>query len=488
MLWTGPFDPQLLRFVRILNPVARAYVYLYDTRGTLNAALDQWGLQKGTRMLQRIRVAALAVVLGAGTLTLAPTAATAATAPAISDVTVSPAAPVVFDSPVNVTFTFTTTDATDAGLKLNGQTVDVSSSPAGGGLKWTGTKSLGPGRYNYAATAQGTPPAVKSGSFIVTKAVTTSFGDFDASPDLVDKGDDIRVTGRLLADGRGFGGQSVSIAFRARGSNDYREVAKVTSGRGGWFGTRVKAEATGWWRASFSATGTAKGSVSESDRVDVKRADLASHLVGFDARPEPVDKGDRLAFTGSLRVDGRGGLAGQRVSVFFKADGSRRWEYVTSDVTSRHGRFWATTRAQTSGWWRAQYAGTRGVNGSTSGADWVRVNQPAPEPEPSKADTRLTKFNAYPEPVKRGRYLKFKGKLQIDDEGSWEGYEGKVGLYFKPLGSRKWQYVKTTWSSESGRLYTRAKAWRSGYWKFVFGGDEDAYGDDSRRDYVRVRR
>lgn len=172
------------------------------------------------------------------------------------------------------------------------------------------------------------------------------------------------------------------------------------------------------------------------------------------------------------------------MAITFRADGSDRWEYVTSDVTSRSGRFWASTSAQTSGWWRAEFRGASGIRGSVSDGDWVRVNQPPP----SKADSRLIKFNAYPEPVKRGKYLKFKGKLQIDDDGFWEGYQGKVRLYFKPKGADSYQYVKSTWSTGSGNLYTKVKAWKSGYWKFVFRGDGDAYGDTSRRDYVRVKR
>ncbi|MGW3347547.1 hypothetical protein ACWDA3_29975 [Nonomuraea rubra] len=444
-------------------------------------------------MLQRIRVAALALVLGvSGTIALATPAASAAPTPTITKVELSPAAPVVvFDSDVSVTFTFTTTNATTAALKLNGDTVNVTSTAVTGGLKWTGTKSFGPGaagKWNYAATATGDGGSVtQSGSFDVVRALTTTFGDFDASPDLVDRGDTIRVTGRLLADGKGYEGQSVSITFRERGSDSYREVAKVTTGRGGWFGARVQANATGWWRAEFAATATARASVSDADRVDVRRANLGSRIDGFDARPEPVDKGDRLWFSGALRVEGRGGLAGQRVSIFFKAEGSRRWEYVTSDVTGRHGRFGASAEAVTSGWWRAEYRGTRGVNGSVSRPDWVTVNQPAPPPV-EKADTRLIKFNAYPEPVKRGKYLRFRGVLQVDDEGSWEGYSGKVALFFKPLGSKKWQFVKTTGSGDSGRLYTKVKAWKSGHWKFVFSGDGDTYGDHSRTDYVRVKR
>ncbi|MFB4285373.1 MULTISPECIES: hypothetical protein [unclassified Nonomuraea] len=443
-------------------------------------------------MLQRIRVAALALVLAAGALASAPATATAAPAPTISDVGISPAPPiVVFDTDVSVTFTFTTTNATTADLKLNGDPVTVTSAAVSGGLKWTGTKSFGAGavgKWSYTATAHGDGDASKSGTFDVVRALDTKIADFDAGPDLVDRGDTIRVTGRLLAGGKGYDGQSVSITFRGRGSDSYREVTKVTTGRGGWFGARVRADATGWWRAEFATTATARGTVSDADRVDVRRGNRASSIAGFDARPEPVDKGDKLTFTGALRVEGRDGVSGQRVAVYFRADGSHRWEYVTSAVTGRHGRFWASASAQTSGWWRAEYRGARGVNGSVSDADWVRVVQPAPPPSVDKADTRLIKFNAYPEPIKRGKYLRFRGALQIDDEGSWEGYAGKVALYFKPVGSKKWQYVKSTWSGDSGRLYTKVRAWKSGHWKFVFGGDEDTYGDDSRRDYVRVKR
>ncbi|MDP4508226.1 hypothetical protein [Nonomuraea turcica] len=452
-------------------------------------------------MLQRIRVAALAVIVGAGALVaLAPTAATAAPAPILTPVGISPSPPIdVTKGAVTATFSFLTKNAGKAELMLKppGEVsvespVTLTPSPHGTWTKWTGTKSFdsaNAGKWSWRALAQGDGDASRSGTFevVVKKVLDTKIVDFDARPDLVDRGDLIKVSGRLLADGEGYPGQSVSITFRERGSDTYREVTKVTTGRGGWFGATVRANATGWWRAEFAGTSAAKPSVSDADRVDVKRRNLGSKIVGFDARPEPVDKGDKLSFTGALLVEGRGGVAGERVSIFFKAGGSSRWEYVTSDVTGRHGRFWVSAEAVTSGWWRAEYAGTRGVNGSVSAGDWVTVEQPAPPPV-EKADTRLFKFNAYPEPIKRGRYLKFTGKLQIDDEGSWEGYSGKVALFFKPLKSKKWQYVKSFWSSDSGRLYTKVKAWNSGHWRFVFGGDEDTYGSSSRKDYVRVKR
>jgi 5-hydroxyisourate hydrolase-like protein (transthyretin family) len=447
-------------------------------------------------MLQRIRVAALAIALGAGALVLVPTAATAAADPVITRVEINPGPPVdVTNGAVTATFSFATKGADKAELQLKppgdisvGKPVDLTSAKNGDWTKWTGTKSFdssNTGTWSWLAIAGG---ASRGGTFevVAKKVLDTKIVDFDASPDFVDRGDLVKVSGRLLADGKGYGAQSVAITFRARGADAYREITKVTTGADGSFSATVRARETGWWRAEFAATSGAKGSVSDADRVDVRRGDLSSRIAGFDARPEPVDKGDRLTFTGALQVEGRDGVAGERVSIFFRAGGSHRWEYVTSDVTGRDGRFWASATAQTSGWWRAEYSGTRGVRGSVSGADWVEVNQPAPAP--AKADTRLIKFNAYPEPVKRGKYVKVAGKLQIDDEGSWAGYSGKVALYFKRAGSHKWEYVKTTRSSESGRLYTKVKAWNSGSWRFVFAGDEDAYGDTSRSDYVRVKR
>ncbi|TDD31370.1 hypothetical protein E1286_45015 [Nonomuraea terrae] len=435
-------------------------------------------------MLQRIRVAALALVLGAGTLALSPVPATAAPAPTISQVSVSPASPiVVFDADVAVTFTFTTTNAAAAALKVDGAPVAVTSAPDVGGLKWTGTKSFGPGaagRHAISATAQGDGEVSTSGSFQVARALTTAIRDFDAGPDVVDPGDTVKLSGVLVADRRGYAGQSVSITFRERGSDAYREVAKVTTGRGGWFGTRVRAGATGWWRAEFAATATARGSVADADRVDVRR-ELDSRIFRFDARPERVEQGDRLTFTGALTVERRGGAPGRRVAIAFKADGSSRWQHVTSVTTGRDGRFRASATARSSGWWRAEYRGGHGVDGSVSAADRVRV-------DPARAEARLIAFDARPEPVKRGRTLTVTGLLQAGDDGSWRGHRAKVALLFKPVGAGTWQYVKSTWSNGGGRLATTIRAWNSGHWKFAFGGDPRTHGDDSRTDYVRVRR
>ncbi|MEW9549205.1 hypothetical protein [Nonomuraea sp. NPDC050783] len=455
-------------------------------------------------MLQRIRVAAFAVLIGAGGLVaLAPATATAASQETvvIGRVQITPKPPIdVTSGPVTATFTFFTKNADAATLQLKPpagvytSAGDLTRTPVRGWIKWTGTKKFETsptGTWSYLATATGggqEKSATGTFEVAVKKPADTSFAGFGVRPGVAGRGDVVRVSGRLLADGEGYRGQSVSVQFRGRHSGDFREVAKVTTGNGGWFATGVRAWRSGSFRAVFTATAAAKGSVSDLAGLVIRHRAVDSTIAGFDARPEPVAKGDTLTLTGSLRAEGRGGLAGQRVSVFFRAAGSTRWEYVTSAVTGRHGFFRASATAAASGWWRAQYAGTRGVNGTAGDADWVTVTQPAPPPEETRADTRLTAFNAYPEPVKRGKYLKFRGKLQISDEGTWEGYAGKVALFFKKAGSKKWEYVKSFRSGGGGHLYVKARAWDSGRWRFTFKGDGDAYGSTSRTDYVRVIR
>ncbi|GAA3141992.1 hypothetical protein [Nonomuraea roseoviolacea] len=449
-------------------------------------------------MLQRIQTAAVVLAMGAGGLVLAP-AASAAAAPAVTKVDVDPGPPIVVsDKAVTATFSFATKDAGSAELQLKppgvsaGSPITLTSKPFGQWTRWTGSRAFeakDAGTWNVLAVAHGSGGSGEksvTGTFEVRKTLDTKIVDFDADPDRVSRGDTIKVSGTLLAGGKGYAGQSVTITFREQGTDAYRHVAKVATGPGGAFGARVRAETTGWWRAEFGGTTEAASSVSDTDRVDVRAGDRDTDIAGFDAAPEPVDKGDTLRFTGALRSDGDG-VPGQRVSVLFKAQGSDRWEYVTSDVTGRHGRFLASATATGSGWWRAVFRGARGFDGSSSDADWVRVDRPTPPPA-EKAGTRVVAFNAYPEPVKRGKYLKVRGLLQIDDEGTWEGYAGKVALYFKPAHARSWQYVKTTRSGDSGKLWTKVKAWKSGSWKFVYAGDGDTYGDTSRADYVRVVR
>ncbi|MFC5819785.1 hypothetical protein [Nonomuraea harbinensis] len=442
--------------------------------------------------LQRIRTIAVAMAVGAGALVLTPPASAqvnTAAAPAVTKVTLNPASPVVlFESTAKVTFTIQAKDAEKATMVFTPP--GVSTQPIIEAKK-VGTdtfqveRSVGTvGTWNYTATAvKGDETGQLKGTFDVKKALETKIVRFDANPDRVTKGDRVRLSGQLRAGDQGYGGQEVAISFRSRGSDDFRKVTTDKTSRNGWFSASVKPWRSGEWRAEFAGNAEAKASVSDSDGVRVRPRTIDTRIVGFDAYSEPVVKGDKLRFKGTLQADDRRALRGERVTIQFRAVTSRQWTDVTGDRTSRHGRFHASTTAEQSGWWRAVYAGDRRVDGSVSGPDFVRVTEPV-----EKADTRVLGFNAYPEPVKRGRDLKIWAQLQVDDDGTWKGYKGKVDLYFKSNRSDEYRLVKSAWSSDSGRLFTEVRAWTSGRWRFVYEGDDRTNGDTSRSDYVRVRR
>jgi len=450
-------------------------------------------------MQQRMRAIAVALAMAAGALALANPAAAKA-APDAVKLRVDPGRITVGDSPVKATFTFYTRNAEKAEIQIKAPgigaptSLKLKRSTEGRLTKWTATEEFDStsraGRWNVLAIAHadGAEDSTRR-SFEVVHVKNTRITGFDARPESrVEKGDRITVSGRLqIADGDdwdGYRGRTVTITFRDRGTDAYRHVKKVRTGKGGWFKARVRADESGWWRAEYDGDRRARGSVSDTDYVRVQKRTRYSRIVGFDASPEPVAKGKRLTFRGTLQVGDRrdwDAHRGQRVDILFKADGSKRWERVAVDRTDRRGRFHARAEAETSGWFKAVYDGRRGVRGADSRGDHVKVVQP-------KADTRIVGFDAYREPAKRGGHLHFKGRLQVKENGSWEGLKADVKLYFKARGSDEYRPVKTVRTSGSGWFRTAHKVWRSGHWKVVYGGDRDTERSESARDYVHVRR
>lgn len=460
-------------------------------------------------MFQRIRAVVVALAMGAGALAMAPpaTAAQGAQTPAIESVGVSPApVEVTSGTPVPVTFSAVTSDDATKVIgwlkpKLGVETrfeLSKSTDNAGAGkTKWTATRDIGRAhgaqKWTFGAVAvKGSEEsAPKSTEFDVKQVYATRIVGFDADPDLVNKGATVTVSGRLQIDKggwRGLVGEKVAITFRPKGGDTYRHVATIGTGRHGTFSVGLRVHETGWWRAEYDGAAQAHKTVSDTDRVDVRAPLKDTRIVDF-AVPAKVVKGDAVTWRGHLQVDDRNrwrGLAGQKVLILFTTNKSNKWQHVATSWTDRHGRFSGDLQAKWSGWWKAVYEGGSGVKSTASGEKYVKVVNPTPPPPPEKVDSRLIKFNAYPEPVRFGRYLKFRGNLQIEDDFGWQGHRAKVGLYFKAKGTKKWKFVKTTWSTGSGKLYTRVKATKSGYWRFYFRGDGDSYKSYSKSDYVRI--
>jgi hypothetical protein len=461
-------------------------------------------------MFQRIRAVVVALALGAGALAMAPpaTAAQGALAPpTLESVSVSPSpVEVTSGSPVAVTFSAVTSDdATKVtgwlkpriGVETQFELTKTTDDVGAGKVKWAAKRDVGRAfgtqKWTFRALAAkgDEQSAPKSTEFVVKQVFATRIVDFDADPDLVDKGATVVLSGRLQIDKngwRGLGGEKVAITFRPKHGDTYRHVATIQTGRHGSFAVGLQVHETGWWRAEYAGTAQTHPTVSDTDRVDVKVPLKETRIIDF-AVPAKVDKGDALAWQGRLLLEDRHGWrghSGQKVLIVFQTDGSSTWQHVATSWTDGQGRFSGKVEAKASGKWKAVYEGASGVKGTASDEKYVKVVDPTPPPPPEKVDSRLIKFNAYPEPVRYGRYLKFRGVLQIDDEFGWRGHRAEVGLYFKAKGTKSWKFVKTTWSTGSGKLYTRVQATKSGYWRFYFRGDGDSYKSYSKSDYVRI--
>ncbi|GIH72100.1 hypothetical protein [Sphaerimonospora thailandensis] len=450
-------------------------------------------------MLKRIHALVAAVAMGGAMFIALPAAATTAP-PAPEHLAVSPNPVIVStDAGTTATFTFETADTGSARLvDPHGHHVSLTVSGTG---TYTATRTFTsadrPGWWKLVATATKDGESTRATQPFQVKVQVqraTSL-DFDASPDRVGRGDRVNLRGTLkVKEGawQGYRDQRVNIMFKPLGGS-YSRVATVTTDSHGRFWTNERAWRSGWWRAEFAGTSDSQAAVSDSDRVDVRASARDSRITGFDASPEPVADGGTLHLRGTLQIGDRwdwDGHRGQRVKIMFKPDGGYGWRYVTSDRTDYRGRFQADVTATASGWWRAEYAGSYGVRGSVSTADHVRVRTPEPPVVviPRSAATRIVKFNAGPEPVKRGRTMYFRGTLQIWDRG-WDGYgHQKVIVQFKKAGTHRWKTVRHTWTNGSGKFYTKKKASRSGTWRVVFAGNADAKRSYSHRDYVWVRR
>ncbi|WP_067175587.1 hypothetical protein [Microtetraspora niveoalba] len=442
-------------------------------------------------MLKRISAVAAALAIGGVAFVAAPAGATAAPA-APTALQASPDPVVVSDGGGRTaTFGFTAGEGTGSARLVDPSGKNVPLTVSGGPAytaSYTFKFSDEPGAWKLVAAATKDGATAESSRAFSVHWITDL--DFSASPDVVDRGGRVWLSGALkYREGgawKAYDKQSVRIAFKPVGGS-YGTVRTVTTDGYGRFRVAQNVDRSGWWRAEYAGSAETEGTVSDSDRVDVRERARTSR-VSFDASPEPVNVGGTLRLRGKVEAGAWRSwdpVRGAKVDLLFKADGSYSWRRVTSAWTGRDGGFAADVTANASGWWRAEYAGRSGLRGSYAD-DHVEVVRPQPQP-PASLDTRVISFDAYPEPVRYGRYLSFKGKLQAWD-GHWTGYgHQKVTVWFKTKHG-SWKYVKSTWTNGSGKFWTKTKATRSGYWKVVFAGNDEADGSSSARDWVRVRR
>jgi hypothetical protein len=186
---------------------------------------------------------------------------------------------------------------------------------------------------------------------------------------------------------------------------------------------------------------------------------------------------------GAIRVKGRlsasaGPLPTGSVRLQQSSDGRTGWTTVatvTADVT---GAF--DTRRKLShptGYLRLYYPGS--ADATTAKTSVLHL---------TRTVTRITGFNASPEPVRKGRTLTVTGILQRKKGSGWAALSGQhVTIRFRAAGSTTSTYMATATTGKDGRVTVTFTAKRDGTWYAVYTATSGYLDTVSAGDYVDVR-
>lgn len=269
-------------------------------------------------------------------------------------------------------------------------------------------------------------------------------------------------------------------------------IATATTDATGRFSVKVVVPGWGQWTAHANP---GAGDFAQVDAQVRVKASYRTAIVDFRTTTPRVAARGKATLTGRvLRRNATAALTpvgGGDVSVYFAPDG-KKWVYQGSVRTTADGRFTTSKTAARDGYWRVDYTGPYSYL-PTPNPPW-RAQYAYDEPSMSgqvfvdtATATRITSFNASPEPVKKGRTLTVKGHL-TKYLGKWQpGAGAALTIYFKPSGSSKWKAMGTTKADRNGWFSKGFKASADGTWAAAYAGSAAFLGIWSPRDYVDVR-
>jgi hypothetical protein len=210
-------------------------------------------------------------------------------------------------------------------------------------------------------------------------------------------------------------------------------------------------------------------------------AQYRTTITGFNASPEPVGKGAMITASGRImriKADGSSEPGTGVPTLRFSADG-KKWTNVSSVNPDANGYFAIKTPAVSDGYWRADTTQEPGYDElpSTSSSDYVDV----------RYRTRVTSFNASPEPVSKGKTITVSGGLQRYTT-AWKAYSGQnVKIYFQAKGATSWTYEGSAKTSSTGHFSHGFKAAKDGTWRVTYAGNSSYLALTGAGDYVDVR-
>lgn len=212
------------------------------------------------------------------------------------------------------------------------------------------------------------------------------------------------------------------------------------------------------------------------------QAKRASTVEIRDISPNPVVVGGDDETRAYFKVDASSDV--QKVTLSVVPEGARTLR--AKDVQEQQGwRFSVPFNANDpAGKWKAT-AAAFDKDGKQVASDSAYFSV---EVKQGKADTRIVRFSADPDRVRKGRTIEFSGRLQVNDDG-WEGARGeKVNIYYQANGSSGWKWVASSKTRWGGKFNAETRAWKSGQFKAVFDGTDELSGSESRTEYVKVYR
>ncbi|MGW3911674.1 hypothetical protein ACWEBX_09115 [Streptomyces sp. NPDC005070] len=197
-----------------------------------------------------------------------------------------------------------------------------------------------------------------------------------------------------------------------------------------------------------------------------------------------LDKYAQLTAKGLLDT-GRSVPAGMydKVDLQYSADGKTGWKTMKTVTPGSFepdvgATFKGTFATSSKGYYRAHFKATGDFQESYSSVVHV-----------TRTPTRITDGNASPEPVRKGRTITYKGKLQHYTSGVWKAYAGQtVKILFKPKGSSGWYDMGNATTRTDGTFGKGFTASKDGTWVAVLLYPNSTHLVSSgREDYVDVR-
>ncbi|USQ88981.1 hypothetical protein NFX46_37700 [Streptomyces phaeoluteigriseus] len=132
------------------------------------------------------------------------------------------------------------------------------------------------GTWNIGALAVGDDGFTTKGGFGTVKLLRASKLTANATPEPVQKGKTVTVTGKLSRANwdsntyAGYSTQPVKLQFRKKGSSTYTTVKTIKTSTTGALKTTVKATVDGYFRYSFAGTSTTPAANATGDYIDVR--------------------------------------------------------------------------------------------------------------------------------------------------------------------------------------------------------------------------